>query len=187
MTPTILLLIASSSLSVLFGICYFLVTRASSGKNLEQKKQLSKLKQDLSVLTKSLNVLRELSSQYFVTMHENGFVDLCNIETALGAAIEHCDMMIKEGDKDRTEQLMRFLYVQRGFGSPPPSLWGCLGDQASHIENWGERARKLLLQLTEAVDQSSNDLKEIGGAARRKRKNTILMLNEARLAIESLT
>ena len=75
---------------------------------------LIKLRQEYVILKNSIGILRDMSSQYFMTLTSNGFQDLCNIES---------------------------------------------------------------------VNQTSTNLKEIGGAARRQRKSTIMMLNEARTAL----
>ena len=187
MTLPIVLLLASVTLSILCIGAYFMILRPSNSQLSEHKQQLGKLTHDFFILSKSVGVLRELSAQYFVTMNENGFVELCNIETALAGAIEKSESLLAQGDTEKFEQLIRYLYIQRGFGTPPSFLWGSIGDQVSFLEEWGKKANSLIMNLTECVSKSSNELKEVGGAARRKRKHTTLMLNEARQAMESLS
>lgn len=148
------------------------------------KAQLMRLRQDFLILSKSINIFRELTSQYFETISSNGFTNLCKIESALASAIDKCDEALSEGNQKPAEQIINYLYVKRGSADMPNCLHSLLGDEAEHLDNWAEKAKKLLIQISESVDQSSNALKEIGSEARRKRKSTVLMLDEARLAIE---
>ena len=119
-------------------------------------------------------------------MQANGYGELCSIESTLGNAIELCQTLFKEKQNERAEQLIKYIYIQRGVGNPPQFIWGLLGEQTAHLENWGERVDGLLIHLTESVNATSNELKEIGGMNRRKRRNTVMMLNEARLALGNL-
>lgn len=150
------------------------------------EKQIKNFYQELYWLSNSIDALHELSNRYFITLNENGFQELCFIQNTIQISLNYCDILRKGEDLETLKAVIHYLYVSRGRGKIPSALLNEIEEQSYYITNWGTRANHLLDQITASIDSMSTHFQELCGSRMRQRKNTSFLIEEARIALNTL-
>lgn len=176
--------------AMLFLVCFvgFALINFSKSQAISSAARLkiSKFKQEITLLSNSINILLEMSGKYYVTLNENGFQEICKIYSALSIVLEHCHNLLDKKRIKELREVLHFIYIRRGRGDIPQNLINLIGEQVNYTKNWASKVTQILNQITCNLEKNSNDLRMLCGPVYRTRKNTQLMISQARVALEGL-